>query len=139
MERRSRVRLLTGSLATVFRLVGVKRERWLLRVVAVMLVVMRVALHTGGVCSSVTIIMRMWGPPYLDLLGSSGSPLFLVGEASVARPLLLLVERHPDALLREAAVVAPPTNVVMGVVAATLGADLSASRRRGRSLTGCPG
>lgn len=138
MER-SRVGLLTGSLTTVFWLVGVKRELWLLRVVAVMLVVMRVALHTGGVCSSVTIIMRMWGPPYLDLLRSSGSPFILVGEASVPRPRLLLVEGSPDALVREVAVVAPPANVVMGVVAATLGDDWSASSRRRRSLTGCPG
>lgn len=51
-------------------------------------------------------------------------------------PLLLLVGRHPCTLVREVAVVAPSTHVVMGVVAASLSPNLIAHWRWGR--IGCP-
>lgn len=144
VKRRRRVCLLslglTNSVTTVFWFMRVKSEVRL-RVVAVMVVVvMRVALHRGDVCSAITIIMRMCGSPYLALLRSSGRPFILVGEAmwlasSIICPLMLLVCRHPCSLVRKVAVVATATNVMMRVVAASLGSDLSANGRR--SLTGC--
>lgn len=140
------VRLLSGSLnypvAVILRLVGVEREVRLLRVVAVMMVVMRVAFNRGEIGSTIAIVVRVWGSPYLALLRSSGRPVVLVAEAMrlvspFARPLLLLlVGVHPRTLVREVAVVAPPAHVVMRVVTASLGPDLSANRRW--SLIGCP-
>lgn len=112
----------------------------LLRVVAVMMVVMRVAFYRGEIGSTVAIVVRVWGSPYLALLRSSGRPLILVGEAMrlvspLTRPLLLLVGKHPRTLVREVAVVAPPAHIVMRVVTASLGPDLSANWRW--SLIGC--
>lgn len=140
MERRRRVCLLsrgiTNPVTAVFWLMRVEREVRLLRVVAVMVVQVRVALNRREICTTVTIVVGMWGSPYLALLRPSRRPFILVGEAmwlvsSIAPPLLLLVGRHPTTLIREVAVVAPPTHVVMRVVAASLGSNLIANRRRG--------
>ena len=145
MERGRRVSLLslgiTNPVPIVFCLMGVDREVGLLRVVAVMVVVVRVSLHWGEVCSAITVIVRMWGSPYLALLRSSGRPFILVGKvmrlvSPLIRPLMLLVGRHPRTLVRKVAVVAAPTYVVMRVVASCLGTHLRANWRR--SLTGCP-
>lgn len=113
----------------------------LLRVVAVMMVKMRVALDRGEISSTITIVVRVWRSPNLALLRSSGRPFVLVGEAvrlisPLSCSLLLLVGKHPSTLVREVAVVAPPTHVVMRVVAASLGSNLSANWRW--SLIGCP-
>lgn len=137
VEGGRRVGLLTGGIVAVFWLVGVERERRLLRVVAGMVVEVGIALHGGDVGPSVTIVMGVWAPPDLDLLRPPGRPFVLVGKAPITRPLLLLVVGHPHARVGEVAVAAPPTDVVMGVGAASLGADLSADGRRG-SLTGRP-
>lgn len=113
-----------------------------LRVVAVMVVEMRVALNRGVIGTTVTIVVRVWGSPYLALLRSPGRPFILVAEAMwlvspVTRSLLLLlVRKHPPTLVREVAVVSPPTHVVMRVVAASLGPNLRANWRW--SLIGCP-
>lgn len=133
---------LNNPVTAVLWLVGVEREVRLLRVVAVMVVEMRVALNRGReIGSTVAIIVRVWGSPYLALLRPSGRPFILVGEAMrlvspLTRPLLLLVGEHPRTLVREVAVVAPPTHVVMRVMAASLCPDLSANWRW--SLIGCP-
>lgn len=116
----------------------------LLRVVAMMVVEMRVALNRGVISTTVAIIVRVWSSPYLSLLRPSWRPIILVGVAmrliSSLRPLLLLllllVGMHPPTLVREVAVVAPATHVVMRVVATTLGPNLSANWRW--SLVGCP-
>lgn len=105
------------------------------RVVAVMVVEVRVALDRGEVGAAVAIVVWVRGSPDLALLRPSGRPFVLVAEAvwlvsPLARPLLLLM-RHPCTLVGEVAVVAPPTHVVMRVVASSLGADLSANWRRG--------
>ncbi len=133
---------LSNPVTAVLWLVGVEREVRLLGMVAMMVVEVRVALNRGReVSSTVAIIVRMRGSPYLALLRPSGRPFILVGEAMrlvspLTRPLLLLVGEHPRTLVREVAVVAPPTHVVMRVVAASLTPDLSANWRR--SLIGCP-
>lgn len=104
----------------------------LLRVVAVMMVMVRVAVNRRDVCSAIAIVMSRWGSPYLALLRCSRVPVILMSEAVwVVSPLipplllllLLLVGRHPRTLVREVTVVASPTNVVMRVVAASLSAD----------------
>lgn len=99
-----------------------------------------VALDGRVISAAVAIIVRMWGAPYLALLGTSG-PLILVGKAvglgaPFGHPLLLLVGEHPSTLVGEVAVVAASTHVVMGVMAAPLGPNLCGDRRR--SLIGCP-
>lgn len=122
----------TPSLPTILRLVGVKREVRLVGVVAVMVVEVRVALNGGEVCSTIAIIVGVGGSPYLALLRPPRRPFILLGEAVLlASPLttplllrLLLVGRHPGTLVREVAVVAPPTHIVMRVVAASLGPHL---------------
>lgn len=133
---------LNNPVSAVLRLMWVVREVWLLRVVAVMVVEMRVALNRGVIGTTVAIVVRVWGSPYLSLLRPSWRPFFLVGVAmlliSPLRPLLLLlllVGMHPPTLVREVAVVAPPAHVVMRVVAASLGSNLSANWRW--SLVGC--
>lgn len=143
-----RVCLLSGGLnnpvTAVLWLMGVEMEVRLLRVVAVMVVEVRVALNRGVIGTTVAIVVRVWSSPYLALLRSPWRPFILVGEAMwlvspVTRPLLLLlllVGKHPRTLVREVAVVAPPTHVVMRVVAASLGPNLSANWRW--SLIGCP-
>lgn len=144
MERWRRVGLLGGGVAdpvtAVLWLVRVEGEVRLLGVVAVVVVEVRVAVDGREICSTVTIVVRMWTAPYLALLGPPRRPFVLVGETmrlvpSVTPPLLLLVGRYPTPLIGEVAVVAPPTHVVMRVVAAPLGGNLSADRRR--SLIGC--
>lgn len=139
MERGRRVCLLCRGIinpvTAVFLLMWVEREMRLLRVVAMMMVVVRVAFISGEIGPAITIIVRMRSSPYLALLRSSGRPLILVREvlrlaSPVTRPLLLMW-RNPPALVREAAVVTSPTVVVMRMVAATLGTNLSANRWRG--------
>lgn len=71
---------LNNPITTVLWLVWVGREVRLLRVVAVMMVEMRAALNWLEIDSTISIILRVWGSPYLALLGSSGS-FILVGEA----------------------------------------------------------
>lgn len=132
---------LNNPVAAVLLLMGVEREVRLLRVVAVMVVEVRIALNSGEVCSTVAIVVRVWGSPYLALLSSSGGPFILMGEAMrvvspFTGPLRLLMGRHSRTLIREVTVVAPPTHVVMRVVAAALGANLSADWWWG--LIGCP-
>lgn len=112
----------------------------LLGQVAVVMVEVSVALDRRVISAAVAIVVRVWGTPYLALLGASG-PLILVGKAMglVAPfdyPLLLLVREHPSTLVREVAVVASSTHVVMRVVGAPLGPNLCADRRR--SLIRCP-
>lgn len=104
------------------------------RVVAVMVVVVRVALDGGEVSATVAIVVRVRCSPDLALLRPSGRPLILVAEtvrlvSPLARPLLLM--RHPRTLVGEVAIVAPPTHVVMRVVASPLRTDLSANGRWG--------
>lgn len=123
-------RALNDPVTAVLSLMGIQSEVRLLRVVAVMMVEVRIALNQ--VCSTIAIIMRVRDSPYLALLRSSGGPFILMGEAMwvvtpLTRPLRLLVRRHPCTLVREVTVVAPPTHIVMRVVAATL----STNRRRG--------
>lgn len=106
-----------------------------------MVMEMRVTLNRREINSTVTIKMRVWGSPYLALLRSSGWPFIWVGEAvrvvsPLAGPLLLLVRMHPPTLVREVVVVAPPTHIMMRVVAASLGPNLTANW--GWSLVGCP-
>lgn len=148
VERWRGVGLLSSGIdnpvTVVFWLMGVEGEVRLLRVVAVMVVEVevRVVLNRREVCTTIAIIVRVWCSPYLALLGSSGRPVFLVGEAMrlvspLTRPLLLLMGGHPSTLVREVTVVAPPTHVVMRMVAASLAAHLRADGRRG--LIGCPG
>lgn len=145
MDRWRRVYLLSRGLnnpvTAVIRLMGVEGEVRLLRVVAVMVVEVRVALNRGKISTTVAIIVRVRGSPYLALLRSSGRPFILVGEAvrlisPLNGPLLLLVGKHPCTLIREVAVVASPTHVVVRVVAASLCPHLSANWRW--SLIGCP-
>lgn len=133
----SRVCLLSWGLnnpvSAGFWLMGVENEVRLLRVVAVMVVEMRVALNRGVISTTVAIVVRVWGSPYLSLLRPSWRPFILVGVImrliSPLRPLLLLVGMHPRTLVREVAVVAPPTYVVMRVVATSLDPNLSANWR----------
>lgn len=120
----------------------VEREVRLLGVVAVMVVEMRVAFDRRVICTTVAIVVRVRGSPNLSLLRPTWGPFILVGVAvlliSPLRPLLLLlllVGMHPPALVREVAVVAPPTHVVMRMVAASLPPNLSAHWRW--SLIGC--
>lgn len=135
-------RSLNRSVSAVLRFVGVERVVRLLRVVAVMVVDMRVALNRGVIGTTVAIIVRVWGSPYLPLLRPSGRPFILVGVAmrliSPLPPLLLLlllvVGMHPCTLVREVAKVASATHIVMRV-AATLTTNLSSNRRW--SLIGC--
>lgn len=131
---------LNNPVAAVLWLMGVEREVRLLRVVAVMVVEMRVALNRGEISTTIAIVVRVWGSPYLALLRSSG-PFILMGKAMrlvspLSCPLLLLVGKHSCTLVGEVAVVAPPTHVVMRVMAASLGRNLSANWRW--SLIGCP-
>lgn len=131
---------LNNSVTAVLWLMGVEREVRLLRVVAVMVVEMRVALNRGKISTTIAIVVRVWGSPYLALLRSSG-PFILMGKAMrlvspLSCPLLLLVGKHSPTLVGEVAVVAPPTHVVMRVMAASLGPNLSANWRW--SLIGCP-
>lgn len=124
---------LNNPVSAVLWLMGVEREVSLLRVVAVMVVKMRVALNRGVISTTIAFVVRVWCSPYLSLLRPSWRPVILVGVAmwliSPLCPLLLLVGMHPRALVREVAVVAPPTHVVMRVVAASLGPNLSANWR----------
>lgn len=145
MDWERRVRLLSWGLnnpvSAVLWLMRVEREVRLLRVVAVMVMEMRVALNRGVIGTTVAIVVGVWAPPYLSLLRPSRWPFILVGVAmrliSPLRPLLLLVRMHPRTLVREVAVIAPPTHVVMRVVAAaSLASNLSANWRW--SLIGCP-
>lgn len=129
-----------NPVTAVLWLMGVEREMSLLRMVAVMVVEMRVALN-WEFGSTIAIIVRVWGSPYLALLRSSGMPFILVGKAMwlvspLACPLLLLVGKHPATLVRKITVVAPTAHVVMRVVAASLGPNLSANWRW--SLIGSP-
>lgn len=131
---------LNNPVTAALRLMGVEREVRLLRVVAVMVVEVRVALNSGKISSTVAIVVRVWRSPYLALLRSSRWPFILVAEAvrlisPLNCPLLLLVGKHPCTLVREVAVVAPPTHVVMRMVAASLCPNLSANWRW--SLIGC--
>lgn len=144
MDWRRRVRLLSIGLSdpvtTVLWLVWVEMKVRLLRVVTVMMVVMRIALNRGVICTAIAIVVRVWGPPYLALLRSSGRSFILVGEtmwlvSPLTRPLLLLVRKHSCTLIREVAVVALPTHVVMRVVAPSLTPNLSSNWRW--SLIGC--
>ena len=146
VERGRGVRLLGRSLdnpvTAALLLVGMEREVRLLRVVAVMVVEVRVILDIGDVCAAIAVIVRVRGSPNLALLRPSGGPFILMGEAmrvvsSLTGPLRLLMGSHPRTLIGEVAVVAPPTHVVMRVVAATLGANLSADWWWG--LIGRPG
>lgn len=110
----------------------VKRKVRLLRVVAVM-VVMRAALNRREIDSTISVILRVWGSPYLALLGSPGS-FVLVGEVMwlvcpLCWPLLLLVGKHPSTLIRKVAVVALSTHVVMWMMAASLCPNLCANWR----------
>lgn len=129
MDWGRRICLLSSGLdhpvTAVLRLMRVEREVRLLRVVAVMMVEMRVVLDGWEISSTVAVIVRVWCSPYLALWRSSRRPIILVGEtmrlvAPLTRSLLLLVGQHPCTLVREVAVVAPPTHVVMRVVAASL-------------------
>lgn len=100
-----------------------EREVRLLRVVAVM-VVMRAALNSWELHSTVSIILRVWASPHLALLGPSGS-FILVGKvmclvSPLGWPLLLLVGMRPCTLIREVAVVSLSTQVVMRMMAASL-------------------
>lgn len=133
-------RSLNNPVTTVLWLMGVKSEVRLLRVVAVMMVDMRAAINRRVISPSIAIVVRVWNSPYLALLRSSG-PIILLGEAMrlvypLSRPLLLLVGKQSCSLIREVAVVAPPTHVVMWVMAASLGPNLSANWWW--SLIGCP-
>lgn len=106
-----------------------------------MMVEMRVAFNRGEISSTIAIIVRVWSSPYLALLRSPG-PLILVGEAvrltaPFSHSLLLLVGKHSRTLVREVAVIASSTHIVMRVMAATLRPNLSANWWW--SLIGCPG
>lgn len=132
---------LNNPVTAVLWLMRVEREVRLLRVVGMMVVKMRVALNRGVIGSTIAIIVRVRGSPYLALLRSSRRPFILMGEAMwlvspLTRPLLLLMGKHPCTLVREVAVVAPPTHVVMRVVGASLRTNLSGNWRW--SLIGCP-
>lgn len=138
MERGGGFGLLSRSLSdpvtVAIWLMRVEREVRLRRVVAVMVVEVRVALNGGEVCATVAIIVRVWGSPYLALLRPPRRPFILVAEAMrlvspLTRPLLLM--GHPCTLIREVAVVAPTAHVVMRVVASSLGTHLRADWRRG--------
>lgn len=112
----------------------------LLLEVAVVMVEMSIAFDGGVICATIAIIVRMWSSPYLALLRPSG-PLILVAKAMrliapFSHPLLLLVRMHSSTLVREVAVVASSTHVVMWMMAATLGANLCANWWW--SLIGCP-
>lgn len=105
-----------------------------------MMVVMRAALNRWELDSTISIILRVWGSPYLALLGSSGS-FILVGEvmwlvSPLCWPLLLLVGKHPCTLIREVAVVSLSTHVMMWMMAASLRPNLCANWRW--CLIGCP-
>lgn len=111
----------------------------LLGVVAVMVVEVRIALNGGEISSAIAVIVRVRGSPYLALLRSSG-PFILMGKgmrlvSPLSRPLLLLVGEHSRTLVREVAVVSTPAHVVMWMMAASLGPNLSAHWRW--SLIGC--
>lgn len=136
--RGRRLCLLSWSLynpvTAVLLLVGVKREVRLLRVVSMMMVEMGVVVNRGEISSAVAIIVWVRRPPYLALLSSLRRPFVLVGEAMrlvspLTHPLLLLMGKHPRTLVREVAVVATSTHVVVRVVAASLCSNLSANWR----------
>lgn len=112
----------------------------LLGEVAVMVVEMNVTLDRGVVGATIAIIVWVWSSPHLALLRPPG-PLILVAKAvrlisPFSHSLLLLVRKHSPTLVREVAVVASSTHVVMWVMAATLGPNLRADWRW--SLIGCP-
>lgn len=140
MERGRGVRLLVGGfnspVAVAVRLMGVEREVRLLRMLAVMMVEVRVVLNRGEVCTTVSIVVRMWTSPDLTLLRSSRWTFILVGEvSSLCCSLLLLLVRHPCTLVREVAVVSSSTHVVMRVMSTSLCAHLCTNRRW--CLIGC--
>lgn len=117
-------------------------EVGLLRVVAVMVMEVGVTVDGRVVCTTVAIVVRVWGSPYLALLRSTGLPVILVGKAMgvvtpLSTPLLLLVGGHPPTLVREVTVVPTTAHVVMRVVAASLSSNLSANWRW--CLIGWPG
>lgn len=129
-------RPLHSPVTAVFRLVWVKREVRLLRVVAVMKVEMRTALNGRDIDAAVSIVLRVWSPPHLALLGSSRS-VILVGEAVLlVPPLCWPLLEHPCTLVWEVTVVPLSPHVVMCVMAASLGPSRGASQRW--RLTGCP-
>lgn len=124
-------RPLNNPITTVFWLVWVKRKVRLLRVVAVMKVEVGAALSCRDIDSTIPIILRVWSPPHLALLGSSWS-VILVGEAMLlvsplCWPLLLLVGEHPCTLVWEVTVVSLCTHVVMCMMAASLCPSLCAN------------
>lgn len=130
---------INNPVTAVLWLKGVERKVRLLGVVAVMVVEVRIALSRGEISSAIAIIVRVWGSPYLTLLSSSG-PFILMGKgvglvSPLSCPLLLLVGKHSCTLVREVAVVSTPAHVVMWMMAASLGCNLSAHWRR--SLIGC--
>lgn len=115
---------LNNPVTAVLRFMWLEREVRLLRVVAMMVVMMRSALNRVVIGSTIAIVVKVRGPPYLPLLGSSG-PFILVDEAmrlvsSLSWPLLLLVGKHSCTLISKVAVVALPTHVVMWVMATSL-------------------
>lgn len=75
MDRGRRVCLLSSglnnSVSAVLRLVGLERKVRLLRVVAVMVVEMRVTLNRRVFATTVAIVVRVCGCPYLSLLRAS--------------------------------------------------------------------
>lgn len=139
MERGRGVCLLVGGLnspvAVAIRLMGVEREVRLLRVLAVMMMEVRVILNRGEVCTTVAIVVRMWGSPDLTLLRSSRWTFILVGEVSSLSCSLLLLVRYPRTLVREVAVVSSSAHVVMRVMSTSLCAHLCTNRRW--CLIGC--
>lgn len=100
--------------------------------------VMRGVFNTRVVRTAIAIIVGVRCCPYLALLRSLRGPFILMGKAMwlvspLTYSLWLLMGGHSSPLIRKVAVVAPSTNVVMRVVAASLG-----SNRRRRGLIGCP-
>lgn len=140
---RRRIRLLRSignPVAAVVCFVRMESKVRLLGEVAVMVVEMSVALDRGVIGATIAVVVRVWSSPYLALLRPPG-PLILVAKAvrliaPFSHPLLLLVRKHSPTLVREVAVVASSTHVVMRVMAATLGPNLCADWRW--SLIGCP-
>lgn len=138
MQRGRGFGLLVGGLnspVTVgVRLMWMEREVRLLRVLAVMMMEVRVVLNRGKVCTAIAIIVRMWGSPDLTLLRSSRWTFILVGEVSSLSCSLLLV-RYPRTLVSEVAVVSSSAHVVMRVMSTSLCAHLCTNRRW--CLIGC--
>lgn len=143
MHWRRRIRLLRRIGDPVAAAVGFVRMQSKVRLlgeVAVMVVEMGVALDRWVISTTIAVVVRVWSSPYLALLRRPG-PLILVAKAvgliaSLSHPLLRLVRKHSPTLVRKVAVVASSTNVVMWVMAATLGPNLCADWRW--SLIGCP-